>query len=216
MKRIIEEISKSREWRINELKNLKLIAMKEFVKKEENLAEQYYRMCIPYIYAHWEGYIVETFKLLIEYLNGLSLQKEKVILELQTFAVLDKLRPLAGKQGFEQCQRFVSKFGNDYMRPLYINYENFSTNSNLNYKQLTTIFSWFGLDIRLESYKSNINQLVNQRNRVAHGENGIIISLEIILKYIEDITKIFDELLLEIDKYVRYKHYLGKGVSGNK
>lgn len=102
------------------------------------------------------------------------------------------------------------------MRPLYINYENFSTNSNLNYKQLTTIFSWFGLDIRLESYKSNINQLVNQRNRIAHGENGIIISLEIILKYIEDITKIFDELLLEIDNYVRYKHYLGKGLSGNK
>lgn len=216
MKRIIEEISKSSEWRINELKNLKLIAMEEFVEKEENLAEQYYRMCIPYIYAHWEGYIVETFKLLIEYLNGLSLQKEKVILELQTFAVLDKLRPLAGKQGFEQCQSFVSRFGNDYMRPLRINYENFSTNSNLNYKQLTTIFSWFGLDIQLESYESNINQLVNQRNRIAHGENGIIISLEIILKYIEDITKIFDELLLEIDKYVSCERYLEKGLSGNK
>lgn len=210
MKRIIEEISKSCEWRIDELKNLKLIAMEEFVKKEEKLTNQYYRMCIPYIYAHWEGYIVETFKLLIEYLNELSLQKEKVIPELQTFAVLKDLRPLAGKQGFEQCKKFVINFGNNYTRQLRIDYGNFSTNSNLNYEQLTTIFSWFGLDIQLESYKSNINQLVNQRNRIAHGENGIIISLEIILKYIEDITKIFDELLLEIDKYVSCERYLEK------
>jgi len=184
--------------------------MEEFVKKEEKLTNQYYRMCIPYIYAHWEGYIVETFKLLIEYLNELSLQKEKVIPELQTFAVLKDLRPLAGKQGFEQCKKFVINFGNNYTRQLRIDYGNFSTNSNLNYEQLTTIFSWFGLDIQLESYKSNINQLVNQRNRIAHGENGIIISLEIILKYIEDITKIFDELLLEIDKYVSCERYLEK------
>ena len=127
---------------------------------------------------------------------------------MQTFAVLNNLRPLAGKQGFEQCQKFVIKFGNDYMRPLRIDYENFSTNSNLNYKQLTTIFSWFGLDIQLELYKSNINQLVNQRNRIAHGENGIIISLEAILKYIEDITAIFDELLLAINNYVICERYL--------
>lgn len=27
----------------------------------------------------------------------------------------------------------------------------------------------------LEKYKSDINQLVNQRNSIAHGENGIIV-----------------------------------------
>ena len=206
--RIIEEIEASREWRIHELENLKRMALEQFVQKDEILAKQFYRMCIPYIYAHWEGYIVETFKLLIEYLNDLSLKKHKVIPELQTFAVLKNLRPLAGKQSFEQCKEFVSEFRNDYKRSLRIDYKNFSTNSNLNYNQLTTIFSWFGLDIGVEQYKSNINQLVNQRNRIAHGENGIIISREAISKYIEDLNAIFDELLLAIRKYVRDKSYL--------
>lgn len=208
MMRIIEEIYSSREWRIHELENLKLIAMKHFYKEDVNLAIQYYRMCIPYIYAHWEGYIVETFRLLIEYLNGLDLEKQKVIPELQTFAVLKNLRPLAGKQGFEQCQQFVVQFGNDYKRPLLISYDNFSTNSNLNYKQLTTIFLWFGLDVQLDSYKSNINSLVNQRNRIAHGENSINISFEAISKYIEDINAIFDVLLLAIENYVSDERYL--------
>lgn len=208
MMRIIEEIEASREWRIHELENLKRMALEQFVQKDEILAKQFYRMCIPYIYAHWEGYIVETFKLLIEYLNDLSLKKHKVIPELQTFAVLKNLRPLAGKQSFEQCKEFVSEFRNDYKRSLRIDYKNFSTNSNLNYNQLTTIFSWFGLDIGVEQYKSNINQLVNQRNRIAHGENGIIISREAISKYIEDLNAIFDELLLAIRKYVRDKSYL--------
>ena len=208
MMRIIEEIYSSREWRIQELENLKLIAMKHFYKEDVNLAIQYYRMCIPYIYAHWEGYIVETFRLLIEYLNGLDLEKQKVIPELQTFAVLKNLRPLAGKQGFEQCQQFVVQFGNDYKRPWLISYDNFSTNSNLNYKQLTTIFLWFGLDVQLDSYKSNINSLVNQRNRIAHGENSINISFEAISKYIEDINAIFDVLLLAIENYVSDERYL--------
>lgn len=208
MMRIIEEIYASREWRIHELENLKLIALEQFVQKDEILAKQYYRMCIPYIYAHWEGYIVETFKLLIEYLNSLSLQKHQVKPELQTFAVLKNLRPLAGKQSFEQCQKFVIEFGDNYTRSLRIDYENFSTNSNLNYKQLTTIFSWFGLDIELEQYKSNINQLVNQRNRIAHGEDGIVISREAISKYIGDLNEIFDVLLLAIENYVSNERYL--------
>ena len=208
MMRIIEEIEASREWRIHELENLKRIALEQFVQKNEILAKQYYRMCIPYIYAPWEGYIVETFKLLIEYLNHLSLQKHQVIPALRTFAVLKKLRPLAGKQSFEQCQKFVTEFGDNYSRSLRIDYENFSTNSNLNYKQLTTIFSWFGLDIELDRYKSNINQLVNQRNRIAHGENGVIISCEAISKYIVDLNEIFDVLLLAIKNYVSNECYL--------
>lgn len=107
MMRIIEEIYASREWRIHELENLKLIALEQFVQKDEILAKQYYRMCIPYIYAHWEGYIVETFKLLIEYLNSLSLQKHQVKPELQTFAVLKNLRPLAGKQSFNNVKSLL-------------------------------------------------------------------------------------------------------------
>lgn len=77
MHQLTEEIMASKEWRIRELEALKkigIIALNEYPLREQ---QQYYRMCIPYIYAHWEGFVVESFKLLITYLNNEQLDKKK-------------------------------------------------------------------------------------------------------------------------------------------
>lgn len=53
MHQLTEEIIASKEWRIRELEALKkigIIALNEYPLRQK---EQYYRMCIPYIYAHW-------------------------------------------------------------------------------------------------------------------------------------------------------------------
>lgn len=75
---LTNEIIASREWRMRELEDLKkvgILALNTYPKKVKN---QYYRMCIPYIYAHWEGFIVESFKQLISFLNDLHLDKKLV------------------------------------------------------------------------------------------------------------------------------------------
>ena len=46
----------------------------------------------------WEGFVVESFKLLITYLNNEQLDKKNVINELYTFSLQKVLKPLAGKQ----------------------------------------------------------------------------------------------------------------------
>ena len=87
MHQLTEEIMASKEWRIRELEALKkigIIALNEYPLREQ---QQYYRMCIPYIYAHWEGFVVESFKLLITYLNNEQLDKKNVINELYTFSL---------------------------------------------------------------------------------------------------------------------------------
>lgn len=111
MHQLTEEILASREWRIRELEALKkigIIALNEYPLK---VKQQYYRMCIPYIYAHWEGFVVESFKLLITYLNNEHLDKKMVINELYTFSLQNVLKPLAGKQSFESKYENRNSFG---------------------------------------------------------------------------------------------------------
>ena len=161
---LTNEIMASREWRVRELENLKkvgILALNNYLPK---VKDQYYRMCIPYIYAHWEGFVVESFKQLISYLNDLHLDKKQVRNELYSFSLQDVLKPLSGKQAFEQTCQFVEKFTRDYDRALYIDPTLLTAKSNLNYKQLTIILEKFGMENCLTKYQSEINQLVNQRN----------------------------------------------------
>lgn len=60
----------------------------------------------------------------------------------------------------------------------------------------------------LEKYKSDINQLVNQRNSIAHGENGIIVEKDHVTRKIFMLQEIFDLLILEFNRYLSKKMYL--------
>ena len=60
----------------------------------------------------------------------------------------------------------------------------------------------------LEKYKLDINQLVNQRNSIAHGENGIIIEKNHVSNKIAMLQEVFDLIILELEKYLSEKKYL--------
>ena len=208
MHQLTEEIIASKEWRVRELEALKKIGVIALNGYPEREKQQYYRMCIPYIYAHWEGFVVESFKLLITYLNNEQLDKKSVINELYTFSLQKVLKPLAGKQSFEQSYQFVEKFVKDFDRELYIDPSLLTANSNLNYKQMTIILSKFGMNNCVEKYKSDINQLVNERNSIAHGENGIIIEKSHVSNKITMLQEILDLIILEFENYLSKKVYL--------
>lgn len=205
---LTNEIIASREWRMRELEDLKkvgILALNTYPKKVKN---QYYRMCIPYIYAHWEGFIVESFKQLISFLNDLHLDKKLVRNELYAFSLQDILKPLAGKQSFEQTCQFAQKFTENYDRALYIDPALLTAKSNLNYKQLVVILGKFGMENCLTKYQGEINQLVNQRNRIAHGENGITVEYVNISDKISMLQEIFDLMILKFEEYLSERMYL--------
>lgn len=211
MHQLIEEIIASREWRNRELEALKKIGIIALYKYPLREQQQYYRMCIPYIYAHWEGFVVESFKELITYLNNEHLDKKAVINELYTFSLQNVLKPLAGKQSFEQSSQFVEKFVNDFEKELYIDPSLLTANSNLNYKQMAIILNKFGMRDCLRKYKSEINQLVNERNSIAHGENGIIVEKDHVSSKIVILQEMFDLIILEFENYLSQKVYLKGG-----
>lgn len=60
MHKVVDEIVTSNEWRDGEFAKLKVGS----IGLDEAL---WCRMCIPMIYAHWEGYVVTSLKILIDY-----------------------------------------------------------------------------------------------------------------------------------------------------
>lgn len=205
---LTNEIIASREWRIRELEDLKKVGILALNTYPQKVKNQYYRMCIPYIYAHWEGFIVESFKQLISFLNDLHLDKKLVRNELYAFSLQDILKPLAGKQSFEQTCQFAQKFIENYDRALYIDPALLTAKSNLNYKQLVVILGKFGMENCLTKYQGEINQLVNQRNRIAHGENGITVEYANISDKISMLQEIFDLMILKFEEYLSERMYL--------
>lgn len=152
--------------------------------------------------------MVESFKSLIAYLNNEHLDKKMVVNELYTFSLQNVLKPLAGKQSFEQSYQFVEKFVESFDKELYIDPSLLTANSNLNYKQMTIILNKFGMENNLQDYKPEINQLVNQRNSIAHGENGIIIEKDHVSNKIAVLQEMFDLIILEFENYLSLKLYL--------
>lgn len=205
---LTNEIIASREWRIRELEDLKKVGILALNTYPQKVKNQYYRMCIPYIYAHWEGFIVESFKQLISFLNDLHLDKKLVRNELYAFSLQGILKPLAGKQSFEQTCQFAQKFIENYDRALYIDPALLTAKSNLNYKQLVVILGKFGMENCLTKYQGEINQLVNQRNRIAHGENGITVEYANISDKISMLQEIFDLMILKFEEYLSERMYL--------
>ncbi len=205
---LTNEIIASREWRMRELEDLKKVGILALNTYPQKVKNQYYRMCIPYIYAHWEGFIVESFKQLISFLNNLHLDKKLVRNELYAFSLQDILKPLAGKQSFEQTCQFAQKFTENYDRALYIDPALLTAKSNLNYKQLVVILGKFGMENCLTKYQGEINQLVNQRNRIAHGENGITVEYVNISDKISMLQEIFDLMILKFEEYLSERMYL--------
>ena len=205
---LTNEIIASREWRIRELEDLKKVGILALNTYPQKVKDQYYRMCIPYIYAHWEGFIVESFKQLISFLNDLHLDKKLVRNELYAFSLQGILKPLAGKQSFEQTCQFAQKFIENYDRALYIDPALLTAKSNLNYKQLVVILGKFGMENCLTKYQGEINQLVNQRNRIAHGENGITVEYVNISDKISMLQEIFDLMILKFEEYLSERMYL--------
>ncbi|MGO3420950.1 MAG: MAE_28990/MAE_18760 family HEPN-like nuclease [Pseudoalteromonas distincta] len=197
---LIEEIQEENRWRDGELAIFKLNPQQVDIKL-------WNRMCVSMIYAHWEGYVVNSLKLLIDHLNGLDLLPNEVPTQLVVLGLDKSYNTLSGKQSFGQRIDFTNRFKELYKKVLKFKKE-VDTKSNLNSKVLSELCTIFGFNF--ESFKdvtSDIDRVVTYRNRIAHGENSIVPISEGIEKYIISVTGATDILLKEINEYISNENY---------
>lgn len=180
--------------------------------KKEGIRTKYPRlwnqMCVLMIYAHWEGFVSTSLKIVLSHLNKMQLSHSQICTRMTVLSLADSYSSLKGKQSFEQRVQFTDKFYEILSKGVRFQTK-VNTKSNLNYKVLQELCSIFGFNFaNFSPYKADINRLVRIRNSIAHGENGISIDQKSILTKIEIVKNCFSILEQEIEIFFAQKKYL--------
>lgn len=206
--RIINELEAERDWRIKELKNIKLLFRDiDFNLQNDEYNNIYLKMTLPMIYAHWEGYVVESYRLIFEFINRINLSSDEVTYKILTYANNNSYNSLKGKHSFEQKCKFTENFLSVMKSNIKISGK-IDTKSNLKFEVFIALLNIFNIDVsNFNEFKFELDKLVNIRNSIAHGENSYILSYNDIERYIEFVTKLMDRLLIEEAKFIEAKGF---------
>lgn len=201
MHEVIEEIIESNKWRDGEFAKFKV--------NSTNVDDTLWcRMCILMIYAHWEGFVVSSIRLLLGHLNKLKLNPSDVKTNLVVVGLGDSYKSLSGKQSFEQRIEFTDKFTGVFNKELKFD-KKVDTKSNLNSKIFIDLCEMFTFESSsFKEYSGDIDRLVSVRNSIAHGENSIVVNMDNVNKYIDAVTKSMDILTSEIERFIKCEEYL--------
>lgn len=136
------------------------------------------RASVALLYAHWEGFIKTACHYYLCYIASLKLSNDKLTPELTALSLrtllsrsIDTRSAILHKEMVEGIRENGSERANI---PTYR--DAIQTASNLSYPVLENILRSIGLDPAQYEYARDLidTQLVNSRNKIAHGENDYI------------------------------------------
>jgi len=186
------------EWRTSELASLKTIPfIYNILPNHKDILIKY---TIPAIYALWEGFVKNSFRIYIRELNKLNLSINETHLNLLTHALtsIDKLKLENQRMNFQNKKEFIENFQKQIEQPLLIGPE-IPTKSNVDFKVINELLLRFNLLELSINYENKLNKLLNFRNSIAHGENSIPIKIEDITEFSELIYDLMNEIFNKID-----------------
>ncbi|MDT8903953.1 MAE_28990/MAE_18760 family HEPN-like nuclease [Anaeroselena agilis] len=193
-----------RDWRMQEMEFCKKIPFLYTTQNFRQHIDQFWRLCVPIIYAHWEGFVVAAMKSVVDYVNDIQVPyymapKHMVLLDNKA-----RFGYLQGNCTLEQQSRFLDEFLQAQANGIHINRALISANSKLNYVQLEKMLAYFGIELSpaLVSNKQGIEKLVWYRNSIAHGENSIQVTQKEIEYFIDCIIKCVDEIIILLLRYI--------------
>lgn len=193
-----------RDWRMKEMEFCKKIP---FLYANSNFRQhlnRFWRICVPIIYSHWEGFVVMATKSIIDYINYMQIPYHKAPKHMILLDNKARFGYLQGNCTLEQQTRFLNEFFQAQAKGIYIDRGLISASSNLNYTQLGKMLAHFNITHSkvLASNKKYIEKLVWYRNSIAHGENSISVTQKDIEDFINSIIKCIDEIIIILLQYI--------------
>lgn len=206
---LLTEIFESNSWRDGEFARMK-------ANSHEVDMVFWCRMCIPLIYAHWEGFVVDSLKITLKYLNAQNLSPAKTKTHLIVLCLGDSYKSLSGKQSFQQRIDFTDKFNLLLSQTIKFKTK-IETKSNLKSNVLEELCDIFQFKFsKFSEVVADIDRLIHIRNSIAHGENSIAPTMENIEKYIAAVQTAMEIFTEEIDDFLTNLKYLrGPRITGD-
>ena len=166
-KRLYEEFS----WRRKELTLLK----SKIPIEKNSLQSAMLRSALPLLYAHWEGFVKLTMSYYLEYVSNKHLRHDELKTTFIALSLQNKLGDL-NNSSIENRTKIIDFIFTDLTKQSNIPKKNIiNTKSNLRFEVLKEILFILDLDdSHIDRHESLINDLVSERNYIAHGEHKLI------------------------------------------
>ncbi len=205
----VEEKSAHRKKRIiNFTKAVQLVSLQTNELDEVILAG------LVFFYAQWEGHTKWLSQEAIKYIEEQKPITHKLVLTLQVIALLEgKPNDINEKTQLGLCVKFLEGIYNKESnnKLTYESAKNFilTFNANLGDKQLRKLFDDFSIKDNLHKYSSWLNQLVNKRNNIAHGDvDDINFNIKDFEEYGDRIIELIDWISTVFKNYIEEENFL--------
>ena len=193
------------QWRITELALIKKIFLKLRTEDEKRF---FLQSSIPTIYAIWEGFIKNSLKSLLKFLDTKNISSVSISKELLVWSLDEKLKNLKQSEDFKKQMKHSQILINQLKNDVKFSKIRIDVKSNLNDKVLIELSIKLGIfhieDFFSEDELNGLFRLVDIRNRISHGEKNAIVldSLDDIQEYIVLISKLMDNWISLIDDFL--------------
>lgn len=203
-----------------------------FKKQLENLDEddekkKYRKSMVLILYSHLEGFIKSALINYAQYLNGLRKKREEFDFALIATSMHKEFKAYENKNsrsplfnnkripsddaihGIYRRVNLLESSSNLLSQPLVIEDNAVDTESNLWYIVLQKNLYRMGLPADMfEEYKSNIDNLVNRRNTIAHGSRTDGVTEKEYQKWEDNIKDVMESIVRKIYLYANNEMYL--------
>lgn len=203
-----------------------------FKKQLENLDEddekkKYRKSMVLILYSHLEGFIKSALINYAQYLNGLRKNREEFDFALIATSMHKEFKAYENKNsrsplfnnkripsddaihGIYRRVNLLESSSNLLSQPLVIEDNAVDTESNLWYIVLQKNLYRMGLPADMfEEYKSNIDNLVNRRNTIAHGSRTDGVMEKEYQKWEDSIKDVMESIVRKIYLYANNEMYL--------
>jgi len=190
-------------WRRKELTLIK----NKIPKEKNSLQSALIRATIPLLYAHWEGFVKVNMSYYLEYVSNKYLKNSELKTSFIALSLQNKLGDL-NNSSFSNRTKIIDFIFEDLEKQSKIPKKNIiNTKSNLSFNVLQEILFILDLeDSHVDSQKELINDLVNERNYIAHGEHTLI-DYETFENFYDDIIALMEYLRTIIENNAIQEKY---------
>lgn len=207
MKSIEEELEADIYWRQGQLSILRSIGKHNSLSVQQRACLRTY--IVPAIYSLWEGFIKQSFSIYIRDINKKQIKLMDLHLNYITHIVDNKQQTNLqnARTNVEDRRKCVNVLCEIFSHESVPVSENIPTESNVTYKVLNRILQTFNLNRIDVKWEKGLNKLLCFRNRIAHGENSIVVEdtdIEYFSQLLNDLMVVVCSLIVNGIKEERY------------
>lgn len=201
---LVDGIEKELSWRKKELKVFKDSVPTEFSPKQTALL----RCAIPIIYAHWEGFVKHSCELYLEYVSNRNVVLKKLKPQFIAIALRNSIQAQEINKISERTKAVEYILNNLELSATIPTKNIIKTKSNLRFEVFRDICYLLCISIEeFEKKKAMIDELVDSRNTIAHG-NYLKINYSMFCEFYNDTIILLDTLRTEIENVTALDNHI--------